>query len=84
MRLTADGTTPVPRAVLARHLETDDGHAFEPAGPLFLFAGDRIASEGGALVVLRADGRRLTAAGGWATRCRGRAATGRPADYCQP
>ncbi|MFJ4338220.1 hypothetical protein [Streptomyces sp. NPDC088915] len=67
-RLTADGVTPISRSVLVKDLETDDGHAFESASPLFLAAGDRIAFADGGLVVVRADGARLTPAGGWATR----------------
>ncbi|MFB7037573.1 MULTISPECIES: hypothetical protein [unclassified Streptomyces] len=69
MRLVADGTTPIPRRVLAEDLETDDGYAFEPASPLFPAAGDRISFEGDRLVVVRAGGERLSPAGGWSTRC---------------
>ncbi|WP_314245081.1 hypothetical protein [Streptomyces sp. DSM 40907] len=39
MRLIADGATPIPRSVLVEDLETDNGRAFELAGPLFLAAG---------------------------------------------
>ncbi|MFF4011765.1 hypothetical protein [Streptomyces sp. NPDC001717] len=69
MRLVADSTTPTSRLVLVEELETDDGHAFEPANPLFLAVGDRIGFEGGRLVVVRAGGDRMTPAGGWSTRC---------------
>ncbi|MER5482089.1 hypothetical protein ABT024_02570 [Streptomyces sp. NPDC002812] len=69
MRLVADGITPTSRLVLVEDLETDDGHAFELANPLFLAVGDRIGFEGGRLVVVRAGGDRLTPAGGWSTRC---------------
>ncbi|MFJ4868677.1 hypothetical protein [Streptomyces sp. NPDC088757] len=69
MRLTADGATPISRAVLVKDLEADDGHAFELASPLLLVAGDRIAFAGDGLVVVRADGERLTPPGSWATRC---------------
>ncbi|NXY97209.1 hypothetical protein HYE82_23100 [Streptomyces sp. BR123] len=69
MRLTADGTTPIVRTVLVDALRTDDGYAFEPAKPLFLSAGDRIAFEGAGLFVTRADGARLTRAGHWSARC---------------
>ncbi|MFD0375696.1 hypothetical protein [Streptomyces sp. NPDC127112] len=42
MRLVADGITPTSRLVLVDDLETDNGHAFELASPLFLAVGDRI------------------------------------------
>lgn len=70
MRLVADGATPIPRSVLVDDLETDDGHAFEPASPLFLAAGDRIDFEGDLLVLVRAGGERVAVAGSWSTRCR--------------
>ncbi|MFE5512661.1 hypothetical protein ACFQ9J_19095 [Streptomyces sp. NPDC056529] len=70
MRLVADGTTPIPRRVLVDAFETDAGHAFEPASPLFLAAGDRVSFEGDGLVIVRAGGERLSPAGGWSTRCR--------------
>ncbi|MEU9720824.1 hypothetical protein [Streptomyces sp. NPDC047976] len=73
MRLIADGATPIPRMVLVEDLETDDGYVFEPAEPLFLAAGDRIAFEGDGLVVVRAAGGRLVPPGSWSTRCRLRA-----------
>ncbi|MCG8969069.1 hypothetical protein [Streptomyces sp. CL12-4] len=69
MRLVADGTTPTSRLVLVKDFETDDGYAFELAGPLFLAAGDRIAFESDRLVVVRASGERLSPAGDWSTRC---------------
>ncbi|MDQ0597712.1 hypothetical protein QF037_002057 [Streptomyces canus] len=69
MRLTADGATPIPRSVWVEVLETDDGYAFELVRPLFVTAGDRIGFEGGALVVARPCGARLTAEGSWSTRC---------------
>ncbi|WP_406054373.1 hypothetical protein OG462_03675 [Streptomyces sp. NBC_01077] len=69
MRLVADGATPTSRFVLVKDLETDDGYAFELAGPLFLAASDRIVFEGGRLVVVRAGGERLSPAGDWSTRC---------------
>ncbi|MER6447188.1 hypothetical protein [Streptomyces venezuelae] len=69
MRLTADGATPTSRLVLVKDLETDDGHAFELARPLFLAAGDRISFDRAGLVVLRADGQRSSPAGSWSTRC---------------
>lgn len=69
MRVTADGATPVPRLVLVEDLETDYGHAFELASPLFLAAGDRIAFEGDVPVFVRAGGEQVTPAGTWSTRC---------------
>ncbi|MFF4434520.1 hypothetical protein ACFYZ4_35865 [Streptomyces sp. NPDC001513] len=69
MRLIADGATPTSRLVLVEDLETDNGYAFELTRPLFLAAGDRIAFEGGRLVVVRVSGERLTPAGDWSTRC---------------
>ncbi|MGW3629401.1 hypothetical protein ACWD7F_04440 [Streptomyces sp. NPDC005122] len=70
MHLIADGTTAASRLVLVNELETDDGYAFEPAGPLFLAAGDRVSFENSNLVVARASGERLRPAGSWSTRCR--------------
>jgi hypothetical protein len=70
MRLEADGATPISRLALVKDLETDNGYAFEPASPLFLAPGDRIAFEGSGLVVVWAAGERLTPTGGWSTRCR--------------
>lgn len=72
MRLTADGATPVPRAVWANELRTDDGYVFELADPLLLSAGDLIAFEGGRPVVTRADGERTAPVGEWSTRCAAR------------
>ncbi|MFA7761791.1 hypothetical protein [Streptomyces sp. NRRL S-448] len=69
MRLEADGATPIPRLVLVEDLETETGHAFELASPLFLAAGDRIAFEGDVPVFVRADGEKVTPAGNWSTRC---------------
>ncbi|MFG2293304.1 hypothetical protein [Streptomyces sp. NPDC048603] len=69
MRLVADGMTPVSRSVLVHDVTADGGYAFELAHPLFLFAGDRIMFEAAALVVVRADGQRLSYAGDWSTRC---------------
>ncbi|GGT02514.1 hypothetical protein GCM10010286_29590 [Streptomyces toxytricini] len=69
MRLAADGATPIPRSVPGKHFTTDDGYAFELPSPLFPAVGDRIAFEGGGLVVVRAGGERLPAAGQWSTRC---------------
>ncbi|MFF4318986.1 hypothetical protein [Streptomyces sp. NPDC001568] len=70
MRLIADGATPIARLVMVNDLETEDGHAFELAEPLFLAVGDRIRFEGDALIVVRAGGGEpLTPSGGWATRC---------------
>ncbi|MFE1790653.1 hypothetical protein ACFW7J_20035 [Streptomyces sp. NPDC059525] len=69
MRVVADGITPTSRLVLMDDLETDNGHAFELASPLFLAVGDRIGFEGGRLVVVRADGDRMMPAGDWSTRC---------------
>ncbi|MEU6197157.1 hypothetical protein [Streptomyces sp. NPDC047061] len=69
MRLTADGTTPVSRSVLANELRTDDGYVFELRDPLLLLAGDRIAFEDTVPVVTRASGERVTPAGDWSTRC---------------
>ncbi|MEV4940562.1 hypothetical protein [Streptomyces zaomyceticus] len=69
MRLIADGATPTSRSVLGNDLETDDGHAFELARPIFLGAGDRIAFEADGLVVVRAGGEQLRPAGDWSTRC---------------
>ncbi|MFJ8660309.1 hypothetical protein [Streptomyces sp. NPDC093795] len=63
MRLVAGGATPTSRLVLVKDLETDAGYAFEPASPLFLAAGGRIALEDGRLVVVRAGGVRLLPAG---------------------
>ncbi|MDK9497652.1 hypothetical protein QEZ40_002595 [Streptomyces katrae] len=73
MRLIADGATPIPRMVPVEDLGTDDGYAFEPAEPFFLGVGDRIAFEGGRLVVVRVSGEKLAPAGSWAARCRLRA-----------
>lgn len=73
MRLIADGATPTSRLVLVEDLETDNGYAFELAGPLFLAVGDRISFEDGRLVVVRASGERLQPAGDWSTLCRIRA-----------
>ncbi|MEV7376214.1 hypothetical protein AB0O51_35655 [Streptomyces sp. NPDC090301] len=78
MRLIADGSTPLPRAVLVDALEHDDGHTFEPASPLFLAAGDRLRFEGGALVVLREGGKRHDLVGDRYWRCRVRPAPGPP------
>ncbi|GAA3091314.1 hypothetical protein GCM10017562_73080 [Streptomyces roseofulvus] len=69
MRLVADGVTPVSRLVLVGELLTDDGYAFELARPVFLAAGDRVAVGDRELVVVSGGGERLSAAGGWATRC---------------
>lgn len=69
MRLVADGATPIPRSVLVNDFTMDDGYAFELPRPLFLAAGDRVGFEGGGLVVVRAGGERLSAAGQWSTRC---------------
>ncbi|WP_328787327.1 MULTISPECIES: hypothetical protein [unclassified Streptomyces] len=69
MRLVADGATPIPRLALVEDLETDNGYAFELAGPLFLAVGDRIGFDGDVLVVVRAGGERVTPEGDWSTRC---------------
>lgn len=69
MRLVTDGATPTSRLLLVKDLETDDGYAFELASPLFLAVGDRVAFEGSRLVVVRANGVRLSPAGDWSTRC---------------
>ncbi|MFF8883863.1 hypothetical protein [Streptomyces flaveolus] len=53
--------------VLVKDFETDDGYAFELAGPLFLAAGDRIVYESDRLVVVRACAERLSPAGDWST-----------------
>ncbi|MFJ9448336.1 hypothetical protein ACIRRH_41975 [Kitasatospora sp. NPDC101235] len=65
MRLIADGATPTSRLVRAEDFETDNGCAFELAGPLFLAVGDRISFEDGKLVVVRVSGERLLPVGGW-------------------
>lgn len=72
MRLVADGATPTSRLVLVRDLETDDEYAFELASPLFMAAGDRVAFEEDRLVVVRADGVRLSPAGDWSHSVRTR------------
>ncbi|MFV6027010.1 hypothetical protein [Streptomyces sp. NPDC056264] len=74
MRLIADGSTPLPRAVLVDALEHDDGYTFEPASPVFLAAGDQLRFEGGGLVVLRDGGVRHDLVGDWYWRCRVRPA----------
>ncbi|WP_329485045.1 hypothetical protein OG618_00360 [Kitasatospora sp. NBC_01246] len=70
MRLIADGTTTASQLVLVNELESDDGYAFELDSPLFLAVGDQVSFEGSDLVVARASGERLRAAGSWSTRCR--------------
>ncbi|MET7759229.1 hypothetical protein ABZT27_31690 [Streptomyces sp. NPDC005389] len=69
MRLIADGSTPLSRAVLVDAFEHDDGYTFEPASPLFLAAGDRLRFEDGVLVVLRDGGVRHDLVGDWYWRC---------------
>ncbi|MGW7318906.1 hypothetical protein [Streptomyces sp. NPDC054865] len=70
MRLIADGTTVISRLVVVNDLETDDGHAFELADPLFLAVGDRVRFEGDGLVVVRAaGGEPLARTGDRVTRC---------------
>lgn len=69
MRLLADGATPTSRLVLVEDFETDNGYAFELAGPLFLAVGDRIGFEDGKPVVVRVNGERLVPVGCWSTRC---------------
>ncbi|MET9542807.1 hypothetical protein ABZY16_35815 [Streptomyces sp. NPDC006553] len=69
MRIIADGSTPLSRAVLVDALESDDGLTFEPASPLFLAAGDRLRFEGDVLVVLRDGGVRHALVGDRHWRC---------------
>ncbi|MEU7698203.1 hypothetical protein [Streptomyces sp. NPDC039028] len=90
MRLIADGSSPLPRAVLVDALEHDDGSTFAPESPLFLAAGDRLRFEGGTLVVLRDGGVRHVLVGDWSWRCHVRPAhrppppTARPAPGATP
>ncbi|MFJ7986036.1 hypothetical protein [Streptomyces sp. NPDC096351] len=84
MRLIADGSSPLPRAVLVDALEHDDGSTFAPASPLFLAAGDRLRFEGGTLVVLRDGGMRHDVVGDRSWRCRVRPAHRPPLPPVRP
>ena len=68
MRLVTEDT--VPRRLLARSLDPDDGYGFELTNTVLLEPGDHIDITDTWLVSKRADGSIRHRRGSWSTRCR--------------